>query len=137
MDTKIPEKLTGSSFARFCLERGIKLALLFGSLAKGVAREESDIDLAVMIETQPSTILERGEQKRQLMRELSSFLRMSKVDLVILNQASHLLRYQIVRTGKVLYEKEEGEFSGFVSLVLRRHTDARLFLDLDKKYLGG
>jgi uncharacterized protein len=138
MVNKIPDKLTGDSFARFCEERNIRLAILFGSLAKGVAREDSDIDLAVLVDNSslPEAILERGELKRKLVRDTISFLRASRVDVVLLNQASLLLRYQVARTGKVLYEKNPGDYAGFVSLSLRQHSDTRLFRYLDRKYLG-
>ncbi len=132
------DALHGCRFRDFCADNNVKLALLFGSVAQGRARPDSDIDLALLIERScfPRESFLRGRFKRRMVRELSALLRTSLLDLVILNQASPLLRHQIARTCEVLYEKSPGDFADYASLALRQHNDARLFYELDAAYLG-
>jgi predicted nucleotidyltransferase len=104
------DALHGCRFHNFCIDNNVKLALLFGSVAQGRARPDSDIDLAL--------------------------LQTSLLDLVMLNQATPFLRHQIARTCEVLYEKSPGDFADYASLALRQHNDARLFYELEAAYLA-
>jgi predicted nucleotidyltransferase len=132
------DALHGCRFYNFCADNNVKLALLFGSVAQGRARPDSDIDLALLIERScfPRESLLRGRLKRRMVRELSALLRTSLLDLVMLNQASPLLRHQIARTCEVLYKKSPGDFADYASLALRQHNDARLFYELEAAYLA-
>ena len=134
----IIEKMHGSWFFNLCADNKIELALLFGSAAQGKAVPDSDVDLALLMERHcyPGESILRGRLKRRMIRELSGLLRTSLLDLVILNQASPLLRHQVARTCKVLYENHPCTFTGYASLALRQHNDARLFYELDAAYLA-
>jgi len=133
----IEQKLQSKAFATFCRQRGIKLAVLFGSRAQGKAGPDSDWDIALLLEKRflPGQVREWGKMKRTLVRDLCSFLETSKVDLALLNRASPLLRYQVARTGYPLYQKNRGNFAEFVSLALRQHEDARRFYEAEAVYL--
>jgi predicted nucleotidyltransferase len=81
------EKLTHPGFADFCRENNIRLALLFGSRVTGCARDESDFDLAVLLDTNyPKDVLARGNRKRTLLHNLSAYFSSSRIDLVVLNK---------------------------------------------------
>lgn len=131
------KKMAAASFADFCRERNIKLAVLFGSCAMGRHKENSDLDLALLLDDRsfPRLDLARGELKRTLVREIAMFFQTSRVDVVLLNQASLLLQLEVVRSGKVVYEQSPGEFAAFASLTVRRQSDARLLDQLHKAYL--
>lgn len=79
-------------------EPGVKLAVLFGSAATGRDRSSSDLDVGVLGDVD-ATFLSR------LAVELS---RASgrPVDLVSLRDAPPLLRFEIARAGRVLFERE-------------------------------
>lgn len=134
---RIKQKLRSHDFAAFCRQRGIKLAVLFGSRAKGKAEPDSDWDIALLLEKHflPGQDREWGKLKRMLVRDLCTFLETSQVDMVILNLASPLLKYQVARTGYPLYQKNNSCFAEFASLALRQHEDARLFYEMEKVYL--
>ncbi len=135
-DQRIMEKLTHAGFAGFCRENDISLAILFGSRAAGRARVDSDFDLALLIEKDyPRDILIRGKRKRELIRKLSSYFCSSRIDPVILNDATSYLVYQVTQTGKVIYEKNPGEFAHLASLAIRQYSDGQLFREAEKKYL--
>ncbi len=133
----ILKKLKSDFLIDFCVESRVKLALLFGSQAQGTAKSDSDIDLALLIDQEalPQGAIERSQLKKKLVREITQKLATSKVDLVLLNQASSLLKFQVARNAVVLYEKSPGDFASFASLALRQHNDDRLFYQLDKLYL--
>jgi len=134
---QIKQKLLSNDFAEFCRHRGIKLAVLFGSRAQGKAGPDSDWDIALLLEKHflPGQDREMSKTKRVLLRDLCAFLETSQVDMVILNLASSVLKYQVARTGRPLYQKNNSSFAEFASLALRQHEDARLFYELEKAYL--
>ena len=83
--------------AAFAREHGARRVTLFGSRARGDNATRSDIDLAV--EGCPHF----SEYERDLQERLWSLL---KVDVVNLDESiSPDLRADIIRDGKVLYEK--------------------------------
>jgi len=130
-------RLYNPEFNKFCRERGISLAVLFGSQATGKAVRESDLDLAVWLEREKllKDATETARAKKQLMRDLINYLETSDIDLVILNHASPLLKFQIARTGKLVYQKTPEIFAGFCSRALREHNDAEIFYRATEEYL--
>ena len=75
--------------------------LLFGSRAKGTARQGSDIDLAV-----EGMATDDIRKQRKLHEALDRLGRLYMVDLVHLEEADQAFRQLIEESGKVLYEKE-------------------------------
>lgn len=124
-------------FNNFCREHGISLAVLFGSQATGRALRESDIDMAVWLEQAEilKDVPEAARARKHLMRDLINYLETDKIDLVLLNHASPLLKFQVARTGKPVYQKKPGNFAGFCSRALREHNDAGIFHRATEAYL--
>jgi len=80
---------------------GLKLVVLFGSTAKGNTHQKSDLDLAFY------PIKKVNEQK--VYEEFVHLFRRADLDLVNLRDThNHLLRYQILSQGIVLYEQKLG-----------------------------
>ncbi|MEK7673266.1 MAG: nucleotidyltransferase domain-containing protein [Patescibacteria group bacterium] len=83
----------------------VKLVYFFGSRARNDFGPLSDYDFAVYIEEANSK--KRFNIKLDLFAELSLLLKTDKVDIVILNdQISPELKYNIINEGKLIYEKE-------------------------------
>ena len=78
----------------------IKIIYLFGSQATGNARADSDVDIAIMA-TKALDPVERWELSHQLAKTVGH-----DVDLIDLLQASTVLKMEIVRNGKLLYDAE-------------------------------
>jgi len=79
----------------------LSLVLLFGSQAKGNTHTESDVDIAFF------SFSVVDEEK--LRKELMHLFHRADIDIVnIYKCQNHLLRYQILSTGKVLYESNKG-----------------------------
>ena len=69
---------------------------LFGSRAKGIAREDSDFDIAV--------ILDKADFESRM--EVEELLR-GGVDIVILNTSNTLFILSAIKEGKVLFERNK------------------------------
>jgi predicted nucleotidyltransferase len=85
----------------------LRLAIMFGSLAKGTARTESDLDLAILPRDLDLSLHAELELSVALTRATGR-----EVDLVRLERVSPLLRWEIARTGRVVC----GERDDFVRL---------------------
>ena len=81
----------------------VSAAYLFGSHAKGTARADSDVDIAVLFTTGLS-FKERFDLKLSLAGDLEELLT-KQVDVVDLEEASYLLRHQVFLHGILLFEK--------------------------------
>ncbi|MEA3397844.1 MAG: nucleotidyltransferase domain-containing protein [Chloroflexota bacterium] len=79
-------------------------AYLFGSLAEGRATSYSDVDTAILL-TAASDPLTAGDRQLQLMGELERFAD-REVDVVMLNTAPPILQHQVLRHGRLLYERD-------------------------------
>lgn len=79
-------------------------AYLFGSLAEGRATSHSDVDTAILF-TDASDPLAIGDRQLQLMGELERFTD-REMDVVILNTAPSILQNQVLRHGRLIYERD-------------------------------
>jgi predicted nucleotidyltransferase len=84
----------------------VKMAVLFGSTARGQARKKSDVDLALLVEP------DNSEARLKVLVELERAAA-REVDVVYMNEASPLLRFEISRDGVLILEREEGLWTGF------------------------
>ncbi len=97
-------------------EAGVRALVLFGSQAQGVARPESDFDVAVI-----------GGQPRiydQLYDLLSKKInRLVNIDIVFLNQVTLELKSHVATYGQVLFEQNPKEFADFRQRVMVESSD--------------
>ncbi len=78
-------------------------AYLFGSVAEGRSTPLSDVDIAVLLDAEK--VQDTFLRRLQLMGELERFAT-RPVDVVVLNDAPLLLRYQVLRHGRLLYDRD-------------------------------
>ncbi len=83
---------------------GVAVAYVFGSRARGTARPDSDLDLAVLL-TGPA-MPDLLEQELLAVR-LADVLDVPSVDLLLLDQAPLELRARVVREGRLLHSADE------------------------------
>jgi predicted nucleotidyltransferase len=109
---------------RLFATHGVVLAYLFGSQAEGKAGPISDVDIAVLLG--PQVDREQWFQVQlDLIGELTSLFHRDDVDVVILNEATPVLAYEVVRSGQVLYEAEPGTRVDYEVTALRRYADTK------------
>lgn len=100
----------------------VRAALLFGSRAAGGATAESDTDVAVLLSKGPQDT-ERKEVLASLIRALGSELRADRLDIVILNDAPSKLAFQVLKHGKVAFERDPVDLHRFRVRTYSRHAD--------------
>ncbi len=99
---------------------------LFGSMASGKTRHDSDIDLGVIIDDsniRPSKL----DILTQLVR-----VGFENVDLVFVDPSDIVLLFEVVRHNKLLFKKDEFDSGSFFSLTVRRYFDFLPYLDVHK-----
>lgn len=93
-------------------EEEVLLAYVFGSFLHNEA--SADIDLAVL----------PGHRGLENLREkICETLSTQRVDLVNLKTASPLLRFEVLRTGSLIFKKNESVENGFELSVIREYRD--------------
>lgn len=81
----------------FRARKYIELAYLFGSTAEETEGPMSDIDIGVYF----SGKLTKGERMKKrlgLMGEISSLLRNDRVDLLVMNDATPIINFEVIKT---------------------------------------
>lgn len=99
----------------------IRLAYVFGSVARGYERPDSDLDIAVLL---PEDVPESShfDLMVRLNTDIVGLTRTNDVDVVILNTAPPLLAYEVVRTG-ILIHGSTAERVWFECDAIREYID--------------
>jgi len=95
------------------------LVYLFGSYAQGKVHPLSDVDIAVLLKEN----VDFFEKKLDLMEIISRTLLTDEIDLVILNEASLGLLFEIFNKGKVLVNKDENVRIEFLLRSVKKYID--------------
>jgi predicted nucleotidyltransferase len=93
----------------------------FGSAQHGQVAPGSDADVAVWFEASPPF-----EQQLALLARLQEALGLDEIDLVVLNDANPILRFEAI-SGQMLYCRDRNRCAGFASLTAREYEDAMAF----------
>jgi uncharacterized protein len=96
----------------------VRLAILFGSTARGTQRSDSDIDIGIVPEDPELPLNEELTLQTELSRVSGR-----QVDLVRLDRASTLLRWQVVRHGRALVEAEPFAAARFTADTVAEYLD--------------
>lgn len=110
-------------------------AYLFGSVARNQASHLSDVDIALLLDPDldPEVSVER---QLQLMVALDDFAD-REVQITLLNQASPMLAYQVVKDGILLYERDRAERIAFEIHTLKIYFDLKPRLEFHTQHLLG
>jgi predicted nucleotidyltransferase len=103
----------------------VRLAYLFGSRARHVARPDSDYDIGVLLDA-ASARGDRGAIVRRLAGRLGNVVSAALIDIVVLNDAPPLLRHRILRGGRVLFQRSPEERVRFAISTIREYQDLRI-----------
>ena len=96
-------------------------AWAFGSAWNGQIAPGSDADVGVWFETRPTF-----ERQLALLARLQEALGADEVDLVVLNDANPVLRFEAI-SGRSLFCRDRSRCAGFASLTAREYEDAMAF----------
>jgi uncharacterized protein len=112
----------------------ILFAYLFGSVAKGTASNNSDVDVAVFLDSTVELCEEGFGYLSVLTEELSALLS-TRVDLVILNSAKIVLKHQVLKNGLLLHTKSNEARRTFHELTIREYLDFKPALQVQREYM--
>lgn len=84
----------------------VLVAYLFGSRAQGEPHPHSDIDIAILF-SEGLPPLEQQRWRLSLIARLSKALHTDNVDVVVLNRAPPMLRYEAIRPRRILFCRNE------------------------------
>jgi predicted nucleotidyltransferase len=103
-------------------------AYLFGSVARGTAHRESDVDLGVLFDYARSNADTRFAACLRLATRLAEVLHIGRVDVVVLNDAPPTLGRRIITEGQRLTCLDADADHAFVRDVQLRAADIAPFL---------
>lgn len=104
-----------------CLTRfsGIKLAFLFGSFASGYASATSDIDVALLFEGKPDYYV------LESIKDALSKHTKREIDLLVLNDASPVIRMQVLKKGHLLI-KSTPYYENYFTRTIEDYEDLKI-----------
>ncbi|MDA3894599.1 MAG: nucleotidyltransferase domain-containing protein [Desulfobacteraceae bacterium] len=88
-------------------------AYLFGSFAAGKATPSSDLDIALLIPPAENR-MEVFHARLRYHTELSDLMK-KNVDIVLLREAGEMLSYQILKFGRLVFERDRDSHREFVA----------------------
>ena len=115
----------------------ISVLVLFGSLATGRARPDSDLDVAVLTST--TDPVPRRKLQQRIAVALADFAPEGRVDVVFVDEAPDLLRQRIMESGRVLLNRDPASWKEWRIRTMREYGDRepvrRLFLEAQQRRL--
>ena len=117
-DERLPARLARA----LALRDEVLEAYLFGSHARGQARPDSDVDVAVYID---EAVADEGRwgYRAELTTHLTAALDTNDVDVVVLNDAPILLYHRVLRDGTRLLARDLRATTGRAGRALSRYFD--------------
>jgi hypothetical protein len=106
----------------------VRLIYAFGSAVHDQAGPLSDLDMAVLLAARPS-----WDEERELRARLTEVA--PRLDLILLNDAPPVLRYEIITGGRCLFARDEREQAEFEITSLSRFLDFQPFRRIQQEYL--
>ncbi len=107
----------------------VRFAVLFGSAVARGPDAARDIDLAVSLD-RPRSLLELGGLAGRIEDRVGR-----DIDLVDLDEASTLLRWEVLRTGRVVNHRDADAWHRFQAQVPIEYCDLRPYLDREAEGL--
>lgn len=95
----------------------ILLVTIFGSyLDNTFVIQSSDIDIAILFKENIGMY-----EETRIMADISEILDFEEIDLLNLNKANFMLRYNAVIRGKIIYEREKQSKEDYIESVLHAY----------------
>jgi len=104
----------------------IQLIILFGSRAREDHNLKSDLDLAFLLKADFFEQINNVDLRIDLSNHFSKLTGI-ETDIIILNSAKPLLKFQVLKHGKPIYVNEDFDYPGYFSKSLREHFDFKYY----------
>lgn len=107
----------------------IAVAFLFGSLVSGRLKPESDVDIAVLYS--PGSVPSYNIHL-ELKDDLSQIIK-READIVVLNNASPIIKMQVLKNGKKIVEQDSQVYSDFFVRTINEYDDLKRVRAINEK----
>ncbi|RJR21257.1 MAG: nucleotidyltransferase domain-containing protein [Nitrospiraceae bacterium] len=116
----------------FKSRKEVSALYLFGSCAEGRELPESDLDIAVLIDEKK---LQRKnfEQLKNIYYKASPSFSLRQVDITVLNIASPYLNHRVIKTGKMLFDRNRKLRVRFMTDAIIEYLDFKPIEDIFNK----
>jgi predicted nucleotidyltransferase len=102
----------------------IVFTYIFGTFAQDKMRVDSDIDIAIYLNSKIDI-----DKYLEIKADLSEICK-KEIDLIILNEATPLLKYQIYKNNIPLFTRDKGAETKYKIKTLFEYNDMKRYLDL-------
>jgi len=109
----------------------VQVAYLFGSRARGTARPDSDLDIAIALPRELSDA-ERGRTKLHVIDALTAALGAlgERADIVDLDRAGSAVAFSAISAGQCVFVRDRADRVRLEARVARRYDDERPYREL-------
>lgn len=114
-------------------EPDVLAAYVFGSRARGAARERSDLDVAVLEEPGAAISLEAEDRLRRAIAPATGLA----VDLTRLLPSSPVLAFEVLEGGRRVFARDPEAADEIEERLLRRYLDTEHLRRVQREYLLG
>lgn len=118
------------------VQNPVNAAYLAGSLSNRTSFGHlSDVDIAILLMDQIKSD-QFLDYQLYFFSELAKRLESESIDVVILNQASMLLKLQVIKYGQILFTRDEKQRVSFETKAVMDYLDFKKFDDIQNEALG-
>lgn len=103
----------------------VAAAYVFGSIARGTARPDSDLDVGLVFMSQNDDARTRFELIAQLADEIARRVGHERIDLVVLEPQGPIFCHRVLCDGRLIYEGDRNRRIDFESDTIVRALDFR------------
>ena len=117
------------AIGKLCQKHNLRLLILHGSYAKGMATDKSDLDIGIL-----------GREKighksySEILKDFGELFG-EKFDPAFLNGAEPMICLHVAMSGQPLFEAAKGDFANFRVQSIARYMDTKKFRELEKIYI--
>ena len=109
----------------------------FGSLAAGTLKPLSDLDFGILLKYRLDKA-QHFNKHIELIGVFNDTFRTDEIDLIIMNDVSFNINYQIIKSGKLLLCNDKQELIDFREYLIRSYLDFKFVRDdFDSSFLKG
>jgi uncharacterized protein YutE (UPF0331/DUF86 family)/predicted nucleotidyltransferase len=122
-----------SRLNQFFAQNPVNAAYLAGALSSRTSFGHiSDVDIAILLMDQIKAD-QFLEYRLYFFSELAKQLESDSIDVMILNQASQLLKLQVIKHGQILYSRDEKQRVSFESKIIMDYLDFKKFDEIQRQ----